>query len=358
MPSRPSLVEQGRKWSRRHPSLLAAAVLVMFLTLGRLAGEQLADRQRPTSGPTRRWRESRLRAEEAEKRFQQARQAADLLIEVSEKELADKPPAQGLRKRLSGDGAWAITATSSPSTAATRSSQAELVAVQERLKKILDDLTVLEGAGQLILLADRRVQDDLALDDAQRGEDRGPRQGFRAATVAIRCATSANCPRPSGDRGSWNWPGPTIGVMRATLTPAQLQRLEQITLQLHGPMAFDQPKIVARLGLSDDQRRTIRQIQREAFAPAWNFGEEPHGPRPPPGGRQAVMQGVMEKAQAVLTFAQLAEWRKLTGPAFKDALDFPPPGFPPGGPPPGGPGHHSPPPDGPSPDGPPPDGPG
>ena len=30
---RPSLVEQGRKWSRRHPSLLAAAVLVMFLTL-------------------------------------------------------------------------------------------------------------------------------------------------------------------------------------------------------------------------------------------------------------------------------------------------------------------------------------
>ena len=39
--------------------------------------------------------------------------------------------------------------------------------------------------------------------------------------------------------------------MWATLTPVQRQRLEQITLQLHGPMAFDQPKIVARLGLSD-----------------------------------------------------------------------------------------------------------
>ena len=30
---RPSLVEQGRKWARRHPAVLAAAVLVMFLTL-------------------------------------------------------------------------------------------------------------------------------------------------------------------------------------------------------------------------------------------------------------------------------------------------------------------------------------
>ena len=53
--------------------------------------------------------------------------------------------------------------------------------------------------------------------------------------------------------------------------------------------------------------------------------------QPPPGGRHGVMQGVMQKALAVLTPAQLAEWTKLTGAPFKGAFDFPPPGFPPVG---------------------------
>jgi hypothetical protein len=55
------------------------------------------------------------------------------------------------------------------------------------------------------------------------------------------------------------------------------------------------------------------------------------------------MQGVMEKALAVLTPAQLAEWQRLTGAPFEGALDFPPPGFPPAGPPPHGPPHDGPP---------------
>ncbi len=352
---RPSLVEQGRKWARRHPAVLAAAVLVMFLTLVlSLTSNYLIGRANERANAA--LAESRLRAEEAEKRFQQARAAADLLIEVSEKDLADTPQAQGLRKRLL-ETALGYYRDFVAQHRGNSAQGAELLAVQERLKKVLDDLTVLEGAGQLIVLADRRVQDDLALDDAQRGKIEDLTKDFARRRLDS-LGDFREMSSPERRSRFLELARANDGVMWATLTPVQRQRLEQITLQLHGPMAFDQPKIVARLGLSDDQRRTIRQIQREAFAPAWNFGEEPHGPRPPPGGRQAVMQGVMEKAQAVLTFAQLAEWRKLTGPAFKDALDFPPPGFPPGGPPPGGPGHHSPPPDGPSPDGPPPDGPG
>ena len=163
---RPSLLEQGRKWSRRHPSLLAAGVLVMFLTLvGSLVSNWLIGEANDRANKA--LADSQLRAAEAEKRFQQARQAADLLIEISEKDLADTPPAQGLRKRLL-EAALGYYRDFVAQHRGNPSSQAELVKVQDQLKKILDDLTVLEGAGQLILLSDRRVQADLGLNKAQR----------------------------------------------------------------------------------------------------------------------------------------------------------------------------------------------
>jgi hypothetical protein len=339
---RPSLLEQGRKWSRRHPAVLAAAALVMFLIcVVSLTSNYLIGRANERAKAA--LAESRLRAEEAERRFQQARAAADLLIEVSEKDLADTPPAQGLRKRLL-ETALGYYRDFVAQQGGNPARGAELRAVQERLKKVLDDLTVLEGAGQLIMLADRRVQDDLALDDAQRGKiedltrDFAQRRldslgDFREMSSPDRRSRFLALAR-ANDR-----------VMRATLSAGQLQRLEQVTLQLHGPMVFDQAEIVARLHLSDAQRQAIRQIQREVFATAWNLGEGPDGPPPPPGGRQAMLQGVMEKALAVLTPAQLSEWRELSGPAFRGALDFPPPGFPPDGPPPGGPRPPGPPPD-------------
>ena len=234
------------------------------------------------------------------------------MIEISEKELADAPASQGLRKRLL-ETALGYYRDFVAQRSGNPSSQAELVAAQERLKKMLNDLTVLEGAGQVIVLADRRVQDDLALNDAQRTKIAALAEDF----TERRLASLHNFRELSSpDRRSrfLELARANDGVMRKTLTSAQLQRLEQITLQLHGPTVFSQPEIVARLGLTDEQRQKIRQIEREAFAPAWNRGEEPHGEGPPPdGGRHGAMEGVMEKALAVLKPEQLAEWRKLTG---------------------------------------------
>ena len=46
--------------------------------------------------------------------------------------------------------------------------QAELATEQKRVQRILGDLAVMEGAGQLYLLNDRAVLDDLQLDPEQR----------------------------------------------------------------------------------------------------------------------------------------------------------------------------------------------
>jgi hypothetical protein len=55
-------------------------------------------------------------------------------------------------------------------------------------------------------------------------------------------------------------------AMRATLTQMQFQRLEQITLQVHGPMAFGQADVATRLHLTDAQRQAIRDIVMDAFS--------------------------------------------------------------------------------------------
>ena len=70
--TRPSLVEQVRKWSRRHPSLVAAGALVMFLTLvGSLLSNWLITKANERTKEA--LAQSQFRAEEAERGFQQAR---------------------------------------------------------------------------------------------------------------------------------------------------------------------------------------------------------------------------------------------------------------------------------------------
>ena len=80
--------------------------------------------------------------------------------------------------------------------------------MQERLKKVLDDLTVLEGAGQLIVLADRRVQDDLALDDAQRGKIEDLTKDFARRRLDS-LGDFREMSSPERRARFWNWRGPT-----------------------------------------------------------------------------------------------------------------------------------------------------
>ena len=318
---RPSLVEQARKWSRRHPSLVAATLLVMFFGLiGSLVCNWLITKANDRT--TRALAQERLRAEEAEKSFQQARQAADVLIQVGQEELVYEPPLQGLRRRLL-ETALVYYQDFVAQRRGDPSRQNELIAVQNRLKKILDDLSVLEGAGQLVLLSEPRVQADLVLDDDQRRRieaittDFDQRRSealhnFNQLSLAERRSRFLKLARANEQ------------AMRATLDQSQLQRLEQITLQLQGPRAFNEPEIAVKLRLTDPQRQAIRQIVMETFASAWASSE--HGPPRRDLFHKTVLQPAVEKILKLLTPQQLAEWRKLAGPSFQGVVELPPPG--------------------------------
>jgi hypothetical protein len=143
--------------------------------------------------------------------------------------------------------------------------------------------------------------------------------------------------------------------MRKTLTQAELQRLEQITLQLQGPRAFSQAEVIAKLRLTESQREKIRQIEMEPIGSTGDlpgphskhFLPEPRGPNAgfafsvqPPGFpsvgpqqrplfRTGGLQPITEKVVTVLTPQQLTQWKQLTGAPFQGSVDLPPPGMPP-----------------------------
>ena len=230
----------------------------MFLTLVGSLVEQLADHagQRADQGGLARSAASRRGGGKAVPAGPPGRRPADRGQRAGTgRHAADRGPAQA----APGNGDWSITRTSSPSTAATRRARPSWSPCKSRLKKMLDDLIGPGGRGPAHP-ACRSPR------PGRPGAERRP-AGAKIDALAeispsggwIRCATSASCRRPTADRGSWNWPGPTIARC-GHADAAQLQRLEQITLQLHGPMAFANPEIVARLGLTDEQRQTIRQI--------------------------------------------------------------------------------------------------
>ena len=315
---RPSPVEHVRKWSRRHPAVIGSAVLAMFLVLlVSLLSNWLITKANDRANAA--LRQERLRSEEAEKRFLQARQAVDLLIEVSEEELANRGPFQSLRKRLL-EAALGYYQDFIAQRRDDPSAQADLIAVEKRIKKVLDDLSLLEGAGQLILLSDRRIQDDLGLTDQQRQQVEAIAQKFsqRRLDSLEHFARLTLVQR----RERFLELARTNEVsMRAVLTPSQLKRLEQVTLQLQGPGVFGQSEVIASLHLSDAQRQAIRQIEAEGLAPLW---EHHRGGRPAaPGVREAMLRATMEKALALLSPEQLAQWNEMIGTPLKDVWDIP-----------------------------------
>lgn len=316
---RPTHVERVRKWGRRHPALVTAVVAVMFVTLV-ISGVSNWLITQANSRTRSALEAERLRAEEAEQRFSQARRAVDLIIEVSENDLADKPPLQQLRRRLL-ESALVYYQDFIAQHRGNPASQAELVSVQERLKKVLDDLSVLEGAGQLLVLADQRVQADLALDAAQRQRVQEILQDFSRRRRDLLDEFQRLAPDERRSRFV-ELARASEKAMHATLAQPQIERLEQIGLQLQGFMAFMQPDVVAALGLTESQRDAIRLIGIETFAARWehhNLADEARRQE----ARETAFRTAMDRVRALLTPEQAAKWKKLTGDPFQQ--DGPPP---------------------------------
>jgi len=326
---RPSPIDHLRKWIRRHPAYFRAAIAVLLFSVIILAltTAVIAREQRRTKDAYDR---EKVRAEEAEERFRLARRSADEMIRIADEELGHHPQMQATRKRLL-ETALALYQEFLEQRKSDPTAQAELEQTQKRVRAILADLSVIQGAWRHMLLAEPAVHDDLALDGSRRDKLRdiigdiepfGERFGdLLKLSREEREARLIDDMRRHETR------------IAAVLTPAQSLRFEQIALQSRGLLAFRDAAVIAQLKLATEQRERLSFLELEMGPPPGEGFRGDFGSGAPKHGRPEnapVPRGNMDKALAVLTPEQLKVWQSMTGPKFT--------GFRPRGPGPPGPG--------------------
>jgi hypothetical protein len=323
---RPTLIQRARKWSRRHPSVVVAGVLLLIVCIAALVvnNRMIADEQAKTT----------QRAKEAEERFQLAQQSVDELIEIAQGELADDrdPRLQRLRRRLL-ESALAYYQKLIEQRRDEPSAQSQLAATRDRVLKIIDDLAVLQGAGRFFRLKEKDVLDDLGLSDELRsrlGElsktmDAQRRELYRDRTLT----------RDERSRRLLDQAYADEAAVGEILSPQQMKRLGQIELQVQGPAAFQDSYIVGELKLTVDQIRQIRDIKDEAITGLFSEPPDRHNAEEFEARLRRAQTAEVENVLAILTPEQTARWKEMTGKRFEGSVSrrgF----FGPGGP--GGPG--------------------
>jgi serine/threonine protein kinase len=326
---RPSLADKARKWARRHRHLVASAVAILLVAAAALLVVTLniAREKAKTEAAYRLEREQRARAEQ---NFRLARGAVDSFALLGEGKRDDLPPSVELRKELLQMAllyyqAFIVEGQGDPSATA------DLKAAKARVANILNELAALEEYDRHAfphrLLGEESVRRELQLSDDQAARSR--ELGFRMMTQRHEAAS----PNPAVALGERQRKFETLTKateegLAAILSPAQLQRLRQIALQVRGPRALADPDVMQTLGLTPAQRMTIRAVLDRVLPPK----REPFpqsGRSPSPRAWAAIdSRAVTEALLAELTPEQKTKWFELIGAPFEGEVHFPPDGPP------------------------------
>jgi serine/threonine protein kinase len=321
---RPTLFDHVSKWIRRHPSIIV--FLLILLTLG-IAGlgvsTTLINHERD---------QQKLRAQEAEDRFQLARQSADEMIQIADEELGNFGPQQQTVRRRLLEAALAYYQELIKIRHDHPAAAAELQQRRDKIEAILADLAVIKGAERHLFLSEPPVQRDLELTADQKKRLEAIFQDIRKNNDDPARIERASRLR-SDEKGQQVLREMKAhdAAIEAILTKDQLHRLDQIMIQKQGLGAFQDPRVIAELGLTREQRRQIREIGgMRPHRP----GGGPEGP-PPEHGKRPMDEGPppfegrgraeLERALKILTSEQQTLWRNLTGKPFMGRIDRGPP---------------------------------
>jgi len=317
---RPTLIDRGRKWMRRHPSIIGAAVIVLvFGVIGLAASTALIAQEQSRTKDA--YHREQQRALEAEQRFQLARRSVDEMIQFSQEEMSDNPFLHRTRKRML-ESALVYYQEFIELRRDDPDAQAELAATRNYVQKIVADLAVLQKANELPMLNEAVIVDDLKLNADQRKRLTDLLQTINQPKSDPQNMSLEERQSKFVERVRTN-----DALLAKILTPAQFVRLRQIALQCQGVLAFRDPDVVAALKITPEQRSRLRAIDVNIF-----FGKPerrgPPGqegpPRPPGPSHEQNYRELMERIQAVLTEEQRIRWKEMTGEPFTAArtLEF------------------------------------
>ncbi len=300
---RPSLLDRGRKWVRRHPAALITALVVLGIgVIGLAAATALVAREQQRT--TAALDGERRRAEEAEQRFQLARRLADDMIQMADGdtfEINQQPlRRQLLESALNYYQEFIELRRDDPGA------QADLEPTRDKARTILADLALLRGAERHFMLFESAVRDDLDLSSDQRakidqlfrdvGGFPGPHTSNQERSKSMMTEIKAH-----------------EAAIREVLSTKQFRRLGQIHIQVRGPAAFREPEVVAALGLTKDQRDRLRDAE---------FGVmfiKDGGP-PPKGPPRFDPRLGVERLLGFLSDEQRDQWHELIGEKYNGPI--------------------------------------
>ncbi|MEZ6095894.1 MAG: serine/threonine-protein kinase [Pirellulaceae bacterium] len=318
---RPTIWDSFRKWTRRHPVVVAATLIILAIgVLGLTIGmSAVANEQRKT----------KLALAEANERFRIAQQIADDMIEIAEYELSDNPFEGGLKQRLL-QVALRHYRELIPHQDDETATQALMTATQNRVQSLINDLEVMRALREAFILREVDVRNDLKLSPNQEGEIE--------SWLADRDSTlwQSQSIKSNDERHQMLLDDAHTGTnaLRTILTDEQRERLGQLMLQFQGLKAFHDSMVIDSLNFSAEQFEQLRNIEFDAQSPrlppqgfAGNRRPGPGvPPPPPPGPRGAEMFVGDEAVQKVVDFMsteQRKKWEQLTGPKFTGQIRGP-----------------------------------
>jgi serine/threonine protein kinase len=380
----PSLRDKAVKWARRHRSLTFSAVAILLLAAAGLltstlliAREQaktraayLLERDRAAEAMRQRGR--------AEKSFGQARAGVDFFARVAAEELADNPQMSDVRKELL-EAALDYYQEFIEDHQDDPAIGEQLAEAQSHVSAILVELSAFEDFDRVMsrvrLLAEPSVREALALSADQSAKVQAFDSDFSSKFFRGQFpGGDSNSHRPSppdsakqageghgghdgrdlheprdahDSRDPHDAPdsrdphdmtpeqrratfaalaGEVDAALAALLTPRQSERLKEISRQVRGPAAFDDPDVARALSLTHPQRDSLRRAQadyRKAQRELYRHG----GPWGPPDDatntdEQATKLREDAVRQIISQFipAQVLAWADLTGERFAGKL--------------------------------------
>jgi serine/threonine protein kinase len=354
---RPAPWERAAKWARRHRGFVTSALALLIVLLVGFAVSTVLigaayDRLKHQEAQTKAAYEAEAQQHAlAGRNFLQARQMLDFFTQVSEEELADKPGVQDVRRKLlekaldyyqgfiaqHGDepsirdelaGSYQHVAAILHEIGTGADALAALEQARHLLaKQVRDDPTAehriwlfavelylrsLRDGNRLLLLTQRPVQKELKFSQEQ------VQQVMQLAGRQREILHE----QPDSGLDEWRAKLETMADQETALIrqlgPEQQKRLEQLALQQAGAAAFSNPRVVAALRLTAEQKEQIRAIQLRRGP---RGGPRPGGPRSDGGKRtEEIRNASLEQILALLTAEQKEEWAGLVGEPFRGEI--------------------------------------
>jgi len=112
----------------------------------------------------------------------------------------------------------------------------------------------------------------------------------------------------------------TLKAVGEFLKPEQVARLKQISLQVRGVQAFNDPEVQKKLNLTDSQKSDFQAIAQESMEGARGLFSQDQSPEEREAATKkigALRKEALTKAEAKLNDEQQKTWKELLGAPFE-----------------------------------------